>query len=91
MHCGLTIKEAADGSKILDHSKFCETLEQVPVAKNRDDAEAATPAEVSQLRALLGAAQWRAYNSGPQHSAKVGLLLSQVGKATVRTLREATR
>ena len=91
MHCGLTIKEAADGSKILDHSKFCETLEQVPVAKNRDDAEAATPAEVSQLRAILGAAQWRAYNSGPQHSAKVGLLLSQVGKATVRTLREANK
>ena len=90
-HCGVVIKELRDGSKVLDHSKYCEGLQQIPVDKDRKESDAATPQEVGQLRALLGAAQWRAYNTGPQHQAKVGLLLSQVGKATVATLREANK
>ena len=72
-HCGIDIRECQDGSKILDHSRFCETLEQIPIYKDRADREEASDKEKSQLRALLGAAQWRAYNSGPQHAAKVGL------------------
>ena len=90
-HCGINVREAPDGSKILDHSRFCETLEQIPVFSDRSDKDLATESEKSQLRALLGAAQRRSYNSGPQHAAKVGLLLSQVSTATVRVLREANK
>ncbi|CAE7032785.1 RE1 [Symbiodinium natans] len=90
-HCGIVIKEACDGSKILDHSKYCETVAQIHVQKERPDKSPATADEVSQLRALLGAVQWRSYNSGPQHAFKVSMLLSQVTRATARTLREANK
>ena len=73
-HCGIVIKETCDGGKILDHSKYCETVTQIPVQKDRSDKSPATDEEISQLRALLGAVQfqWRSYNSGPQHSVTVG-------------------
>ena len=90
-HCGIQIRESSDGSKILDHSKYCETLDQIPVESQRGDSDPATPREIGQLRALLGAAQWRAYNTAPMHAAKVGILLSQVSSATARTLREANK
>ena len=48
-HCGIDIRECQDGSKILDHSRFCETLEQIPVYADRSDKEEASDKEKSQL------------------------------------------
>ena len=44
-----------------------------------------------QLRGLLGGAQWRAYQTGSQHSARLGLLQSEMSHPTVKTLRSANK
>ena len=90
LHCGVDMECSEEGVK-MHHDKYCEGLQQIDVPASMSDEEPATPSQVTELRALLGGAQWRAYKTAPQHQAKVGLLLSQVGKATGRVLREANK
>lgn len=90
VHCGVKLRERPGFAVDLDHTKFCEDLEQITF-KNRADDDPATPEELTQLRGVLGAAQWRAYQSGPHHSAKLGILQSMVTKATVETLKAANK
>ena len=90
-HCGVHIKQLDSGEFSLDHSKFCSDLKQIAVDSSRKDEERATEDEKSQLRGLLGGAQWRAYQTGPQHSAKLGLLQSELSHPTVKTLRAANK
>ena len=66
-------------------------LEQIQVASDRRDDEAATPEEQAQLRGLLGGAQWRCYQTAPQHAARLSMLQSEVSKPTVQTLRQANK
>ena len=89
-HCGVKLREAPGYAIEVDHTKFCEDLDQINF-RNRPDDEPATPDEITQLRGVLGAAQWRAYQSGPHHSAKLGILQSMVTKATVETLKIANK
>ena len=59
-------------------------------AERRDDGPI-TEEEASQLRGVLGGIQWRAYQAGPQHSVKLGMLQSEISRPTVRTLRGANK
>ena len=72
-HCGVHISQGADWSFTLDHHDFCEELMQITV---ETDIPEQTAKETSQARALLGAMQWRALQTAPQHSAKVSMLQS---------------
>lgn len=90
-HCGVKITQNTDFTFNLDHSEFCTGLQQITVGTSRSDEEAATPEEVAQLRGILGSVQWRAYQTAPQHSARLGLLQSEMANATVRTLRSANK
>lgn len=76
-HCGVMLHQTSSKEIILDHSKFCQSLKQIDVT-TKDPKMPATPSEVNQLRAVLGAVQWRAVQSGPQHSAKLSQLQSRI-------------
>ena len=89
-HCGVQVLQQADGSSSLCHSKYCESIEQIQFQR-RDEAEPATESEKQQLRGVLGALQWRAYQTGPQHSAKLSFLQSQLSTPTVKTLMETNK
>lgn len=92
-HCGVKVTQQANGQCILDHSKFCEKLEQVDIENvpGRKDNGKATENEISQLRALLGGVQWRVHQTAPQHGAQLSLLQSSMSSATVEILRQANK
>lgn len=85
--------QQGNGQCILDHSKFCEKLEQVDIENipGRKDNEKATENEISQLRALLGGIQWRVHQTAPQHGAQLSLLQSSMSSASVDILRQANK
>ncbi|CAE7779651.1 RE2, partial [Symbiodinium microadriaticum] len=60
-HCGVVIKEG-HREVIMDQSKYCSQIDEIQFSPRGDD-ELATKDEVSQLRAALGALQWRAYST----------------------------
>ena len=62
LHCGVMIDQLADYSFQLDHSEFCTELKQIEVNKN---VEHVTEEEMTQCRAVLGAAQWRVFAIWP--------------------------
>ena len=66
-------------------------LDQIPGDTERQEEEQATEEEKTQLRGLLGGAKWRSYQTGPQHSARLGLLHSEISHPTVKTLRSANK
>ena len=91
-HCGVQLHQNTDGSFLLDHSQFCEKLEQVEIVKDgRKEGDAAHEGEKSQLRGLLGGIQWRTYQTGPLHAAQLSFLQSEMSQATVKTLRDANK
>ena len=82
--------EQPDYSFVLDHSKFIEGVEQIEF-RSRADHELATSEELTQLRGVLGALQWRVNQSSPMLSARLGQLQSEINTATVATLRAANK
>ena len=89
-HCGVKIKEECDFSYTLDHSAFCENIEQIQY-KPRADHEPLNAEEMTQLRGALGAIQWRAHQSGPHLSARLGQLQSEISRATISTAKAANK
>ena len=75
LHCGLRLQQMSDDSVILDHSDFCANLSQMP-SRAKGDEKDLSEQELSQARAILGSAQWRVTQSGPQHAAKLSFLQS---------------
>ena len=88
-HCGVQVCQSADGTITLDHSAYCSEIDQIQVTG--DDKDPVTEKELSQLRGLLGAIQWRAYQSAPQHSSRLSQLQGHLTCATKATLREANK
>ena len=89
-HCGIIMQQLSTGEIQLDHSKYCTGMKQIDL-KDRDDHAPASPTETEQMRAILGAVQWRVQQSGPQHAAKLGQLLTMVKSPTVAILREVNK
>ena len=89
-HCGVILKENEDFSVTLDHASFVDNLEPVEF-QNRDEKEQVTEFERGQIRGLLGALQWRCYNTAPQHAAKLSLLQSEICVATVATIKKLNK
>ena len=79
-HCGIYMQQLSNREITMDHSKYCSGITQISF-EDRDVRDKATMEEVEQARAVLGAIQWRVQQSGPQHGAKLGQLM---------TLREQT-
>ena len=88
-HCGVMIKEG-HREIIMDQSKYCAQIDEIKF-ENRSDEAPATKDEVAQLRAALGALQWRAYSTAPQLMVQLSMLQSSVNNATVRVLKQANK
>ena len=85
-HCGVKVREEPDFSLTLDHSSFCENIERV-VFQSRADHEPLKAEELTQLRGALGALQWRAHQTAPHLSTRLGQLQSETSRATVATAK----
>eukprot|EP00435_Cladocopium_sp_Y103_P001074 s5062_g1.t1 len=91
-HCGIDLIRHSDDRFVLDHSKFCDKLDQVVMEKERRaDHEPASENEKAQLRGLLGSIQWRVIQSAPQHAAQLSMLQTEMANATVKTIRDANK
>ena len=72
-HCGIWMDQDAHGTWHLGQEEFCSSISQV---QEDGEGKELTSSEVHQCRAVLGAAQWRCYQSGPQHCARLSHLQS---------------
>ena len=81
-HCGVAIRERP-AEILMDQSTYCAQVEETKF-------NSVIPAK-SQLRGVLGALQWRAYSTAPQHLVQLSMLQSQVNGATVKVLKMANK
>lgn len=93
VHCGVRIRQLQDYSFILDREEFVTGIEEIIIDRRRSEKEdtPVTEHERTELRGLLGAVQWKAYNTGPELSAQLSILQSQTTTATVKTLKAANK
>lgn len=59
-HCGVHVVQRPDHS---EYSEYCATIEPIPIAKDRSEKDVISENERQQLRGILGAIQWRVYQS----------------------------
>lgn len=90
MHCGVQVVQSGDGNIVLNHSEYCSEIEPISL-QGKTDKDDVSPDQHQQLRAVLGAIQWRVYQTAPQHGARLSMLQSQVSRPTIQTLREANK
>ena len=87
-HCGVGDDQAPDYGFVLQHHSYCEEIKQV----NIDETSAeVTPDEISQAPAVIGAIQWRALQTVPQHMAKLSWLQSAIAHISKDILRQVAR
>ena len=89
-HCGVQVLQKPDGTTMLNHAEYCEGIELIQFDSKEEKREP-TDSERSQLRGALGALQWRVYQTGPQHGARLSLLQSQLAHPTIQTLKDANK
>ena len=88
---GCKLTQSMTYSIHVSQEDFCNSLRPVEIRDDgsRSDGDALSPLELSQTRALLMKAQWRALQSAPQFTARINLATSQVSQAKLGLLREA--
>ena len=87
-HCGIWMEQDAHNTWHLSQSEFCEGLNQVTEDGQGKDL---TANEMHQCRAILGATQWRSYQTGPQHAAKLSHLQSLLPRGDRTTLKDINK
>lgn len=87
-HCGVGITQLPDFGFQLQHEHYCSEINQIEV--NPKEAEITTE-EMTQARAVLGAIQWRAIQSGPQHLAKLSYLQSALPRGGKDVLQQINK
>ena len=90
-HCGVQVIQHPSGHAVLNHSEYCTSIEQIRLSPNQDEKDKVTDEQHPQLRAVLGALQWRVYQSAPQHGARLSLLQGQLSSPSVSTIRETNK
>ena len=88
---GIDVCQLADHSIVLSQNKYLDTVEEIRVGRDRPKDAKAHPGEVTALRAVTGALQWKATQTGPQLAATLSLLQSETAEATVETLHKANK
>ena len=74
-HCGLGLRQLYDDSVMINHEEYCSNISQIE-PRRKGDEEFLREDELSQLRAVHGAIQWRVTQSAPHHAAKLSYLQS---------------
>ena len=91
VQCGVTIEAMADGTFELSQPSYVDKLSEINLnaTRRKEPMAPTTDWERQKLRAMLGGLSWHATQVAPHISAEVGLLLSEVSKSTVDTVRRA--
>ena len=89
-HCGVSLNQTSNMEILLDHSKFCTNIQQIELEGDKSKRPV-TEGEREQLRAVLGAVQWRAMQSGPQHCAKLSQLQSRIVTADTQVIADVNK
>ena len=76
-HCGVRLHQLPDFGWRMDQGDYCSEINQIKQESSRKEL---TTEELHQARAVLGAVQWRVYQTGPQHAAKLGYFQSLLTK-----------
>ena len=87
-HCGVALEQNADFSFTFNHSNYVEQINQITI---NDKVDHISPEEMTQARAVLGAIQWRAIQTGPQHSAKLSWLQSALPRGSKDILHQINK
>eukprot|EP00435_Cladocopium_sp_Y103_P026888 s2772_g6.t1 len=87
-HCGVGLVQNADFSFTFNHNDYVEQINQISI---NDKVDNITAEEMTQARAVLGAIQWRAIQSGPQHSAKLSCLQSALPRGSKDVLHQINK
>ena len=87
-HCGVLLEQDAHGHWHLTQEEFCKGLSQV---EEDGKTKELTSNEQHQCRAVLGAAQWRCYQTAPQHCSKLSHLQSMVARGDRSTLKDINK
>ena len=88
MHCGVHLEQDLHGNWHLSQEEFCQGINQI---EEDGTTKELTTNERHQCRAVLGAAQWRCYQTGPQHSAKLSHLQSLLPRGDRQTLKDINK
>ena len=88
VHCGVWMSQDEKNAWHLSQSEFCEGLNQVTEDGHGKEL---TKNELHQCRAVLGAAQWRCYQTGPQHAAKLSRLQSMLPRGDRNILKDINK
>ncbi|CAE7847453.1 RE1 [Symbiodinium microadriaticum] len=82
--CGVVIEQNNDGF-VLSQEHFLDDVQEIhlPSQRFQEQELPVTESEQQQMRSVLGCLSWYAYQTGYHLSGPVGLMLSQVSKATV--------
>ena len=88
MHCGVKMQELPHGGWRLDQEEYCAGLSEV---QTHGTGKELTAEERQQCRAVLGAAQWRVYQTGPAHAARLSHLQSLPPKADQNIIPDINR
>jgi len=88
---GCKISQSMTYSIHVSQEDFCQSLRTIEIKNDasRSEGDSLSSQELSQTRALLMKAQWRALQSAPQFCARINLATSQVNQAKLGLLREA--
>jgi hypothetical protein len=87
--CGVQITQAQDFSFTLSQERFVrEKLNLIEFDDKRGERPA-TEKEISQLRGVCGALQWKVTQTGPQLASSLSAIQGQITTATTKTLKEA--
>lgn len=91
IYAGCHLRQLSSFIIHLSQEEFCDALRPVEISQDgsRSATDKMSPQELSQCRALVMKAQWRALQSAPQYSARVGIAASTLTNGNLQNLREA--
>ncbi|CAE6971276.1 TY5A [Symbiodinium sp. KB8] len=91
IYSGCRIKQMSNHSIYVSQEDFCNSVRPVEIDqdKSRSDSSPMSPLELSQCRALIMKCQWRAIQTAPQYSARIGMCTSALKDGCLKNLREA--
>ena len=91
IYSGSRLRQMSNYTIHVSQEDFCNSLKPVEIAgdKARGDEQEMSDAELSQCRALLMKAQWRALQTAPQYAARIGVATSAMKDRRLHNLREA--
>ena len=92
-YTGIELNQQADHSITLSQGKYVCNIPAIKISQQRrmQENDKTTEDETRQLRALVGSLQYASVNTRPDLSCKLGLIQTEITKATVKTLMEANK